>query len=474
MRRSRLLIAASLTAVVSLLVACSDATGAPGGGNGKKIEINTLFSYYDFPGLKETLEKRGREFEKAHPKYKVNVRFAYYQRLPEDVSKAALNGEKIAIASYNISATQFALDTLDAEGKPVFTSVGKAINGRKKILDVPVVVDDLVPAGKRYYSANGDLFAMPASLSTLQLYGNMTMLKKAGIEQLPRTWAEITAACDALAKSPDAPKKCVAFANEGKLYQQALAQQGVPLTDNDNGRSGRATTVDVNSPALVDFVTWWQDLYNAGYFDYSGLPEDWPGTFASFASGQSAFTVTSSFAIGYGVEAAKAGNFELQLGPSPSNAYPPVGAWLGGEGMYLGAGLDEATRDGALAFMNFVNSPKNGAEWHKNYGASPVTNGIIKQLESEGYYKDNPEHLATVEQINATSAVPAGQAAIVGGFAGIQTAVMRAVDDILEKGVDPYERLTQAESIAQELLTDYNDHCTSPGLRPTTCWTLDS
>ncbi len=475
MRRSRLLTASSLAAIGSLvLAACSSAAGAPEGDK-KKIVVDTLFSVYDFPGLVETLEKRGAEFEKAHPEYKINVRFAYYQRLPEDVEKAALEGKAPAIASYNVSGTQFALDTLDKDGKPLFTPVGKAIGDRKEILGEPVVLDDLVPAGRRYYSYGGELVAMPLSLSTLHLYANMTLLKKAGVQAVPSTWDEITAACAALAKVAAGPdQRCVAFANEGKLPQQALAQQGVPLTDHDNGRSGRATTVDFTSPELVAYARWWQQLYQAGYFLYSGMLEDWPGTFGAFASQQAAFTVTSSFAMGYAEEAAKAAGFELAVAPSPSSRTPYTGAWLGGEGMYLTAGLDDATRDGALAFMQFVNNPKNGAEWHRVYGATPVTNGVFEELKAEGWYKEHPGHLVTVEQINATTDTPGGQAPLVGAFAGVQQALMRAFDDIMEKNADPLERLTRADSIAQELLTDYNDHCLAPGLRHTTCFVLDS
>lgn len=478
MRRSRLLIASSLAAVVSLvLVASGAAVGTPGSDrNGdRRIVINTLFSTYDFPGLVETLEKRGREFERAHPKYKVNVRFAYYQQLPEAVEKAALEGKAPAIASYNVSGTQSALDTLDMNGNPLFTPVGKAIGGRKKILGEKVVVDDLVPAGRRYYSYRGELVAMPLSLSTLHLYANMTLLKKAGVQAVPRTWAEINAACAALARLGSGPdQRCVAFANEGKLFLQALAQRGVPVTNNDNGRSGRATTVDLTSPELVAYATWWQQMNRAGYFLNSGMMEDWPGTFGAFATQQAAFTITSSFAMGFAEDAAKASGFELAVGPSPSSQTPYAGAWLGGEGMYLAAGLDDATRDGALAFMQFVNSPKNGAEWHRVYGATPVTKGISEKLKADGWYKEHPGHLVTVDQINATTDTPGGQAPLFGGFAGIQQSLMRAFDDILEKNADPLERLTRAESIAQELLTDYNDHCLAAGLRPPYCFTLDT
>lgn len=474
MRRSRLMIASSLAAVVALgMVSCGETSSAPSAAP-RKIVINALFSNYDFPGLVETLEKRAKEFERAHPRYKINVAFSYYQRLPEDVSKAALNGEAPTIASYNTSATQFAWDTLDKDGKPVFTPVGEAIGGRKEILGVPVVVDDLVPAARKYYSKGGKLVAMPLSVSTLHLFSNMTMLKKAGVRTPPRTWDEVTAACEALAKVESSPDHCISFANEGKLFQQALAQQGAPLTDNDNGRSDRATTVDLTSPQLLSYITWWQKLYQSGYFLYTNKMEDWGGTFMAWANQEVAFGITSSFAINWKEDAAKTGGFEMAVSPTPSAQAPYAGAWLGGEGMYLAAGLDDRTRDGALAFMQYVNQPKNGAEWHRAYGSSPVTNGVYKQLKAEGYYKEHPSHQVTVDQLNTITDAPGGSSALVGGFSGIQQSLMRAIDDIMEKGADPLERLTRADSFAQELLTDYNDHCLAPGLRPTTCWTVSS
>jgi sn-glycerol 3-phosphate transport system substrate-binding protein len=474
MRRSRLLlIASSLVAVASLaLAACATATAATGGK--PKIVINALFSEYSFPGLTETLLKRGAEFNQAHPQYQVNVQFANYQQLPEDIEMDAMNGQAPTIASYNTSGTESALDTLDKNGKPLWTPVGPAIGGRKQILGVPVVVNDLVSAGARYYSYRGQMFAMPLTLSTLHLYANMTLLKKAGVQTIPRTWDEVTSACAALAKLPSHPASCVAFPNDGKLFLQALAQQGAQLTNNDNGRSGRATTINLDTPALVSYLTWWQQLNKAGYFLNTGKTEDWGGTFNAFGSQQVAFTVSSSFVVPFGEQAAKAGNFELGVGPSPSSSATPGGAWLGGDGMYLAAGLDKATSDGALAFMQYVNQPKNGAEWGEAYGSAPVTNGVYQELKSEGWYQQHPGDQVTVDQLNATTKTPGGEPPLVGRFAEILQSVMRAADDVVTKGADPAQALTRENTFAQELLTDYNEHCLVTGLRPTSCFAVDS
>jgi sn-glycerol 3-phosphate transport system substrate-binding protein len=476
MRRSRLLTAASLAAIVPLVLAASGtAAGATGPGSGNKIVINALFSQYsNFDGLTEILTKRGAEFEKAHPQYQVNVQFANYQQLPEDVAKDAQNGAVPTIASYNTSGTRFALDTLDKNGKPVFTPVAPAIAGRKSILGEPVVANDLLPAASRYYSYRGQLFAMPLSISTLQLYANMTLLKKAGVQSIPRTYAEVTAACAAIAKLNPAPAHCVGFADEAKLFQQAMTQTGTPLVNNDNGRSNRATTVDLNSPQMVAYATWWQQLNRAGYFLNTGKIEDWAGTFGAFATQQVAFTETSSFVVGIAEQTAKTGGFELGVGPSPSSQASSAGTWLGGDGMYLAAGLDPATRDGALAFMQFLDNPKNGAEWQQVYGSAPVTNGVFHELKAEGFYNQNPGDLVTVQQLKATADDPGGQPALVGAFAGIQESLMRAFDDVVTNNADPVERLNRAESEAQELLTDYNAHCLVTGVVPDYCYALDT
>src|SRR5690606_12329659 len=131
----------------------------PAGHHEFMVVIDAWFSQYPFPSFLETVRKRAAEFECAFPGYRVEVRAVWWQRLPQEVSLAAARGRPPALASYYSGATRHALDTRAPDGRPLFTSVGRAIGGRTEILGQPVVVDDLVDAARAFYTLGGSLAA---------------------------------------------------------------------------------------------------------------------------------------------------------------------------------------------------------------------------------------------------------------------------------------------------------------------------
>ncbi len=441
-----------------------------------RITIDALFTGYPFPNFLEPIEERAREFEELHPRYRIKVGSFYFQNLGEEISKATLEGRPPTMASYYTGATQIARDTLKADGTPLFTSVERAIGGRTEILGHPVVLDDIITACRDFYTIDGTVAAMPLSVSTMHLYTNVTLLKAAGVTEIPRTWGEIEAACQAVAELEDGPSHGISWANDGKFFQQAMAQLGARLVDHENGRDGRATAVDLTSPEMLAYVTWWHRMHQDGHYLYTGKVEDWEGSFKAFADQQVVFRLSSSFDGPYMVKAGQDGGFEVAVTPTPySDDFPRAGNWIGGDGIWLADGLDKETEDGALAFMQYLNTPANVGKWHKSFGTSPVTNGAIALLESEGWFDgEHAYHRATVEQLKATDGTPGASAALLGHFAQIQHAMMNAMEDVMGRGADPVARFTQASAEATRLLDDYGAHCLATGPRPAHCLVVDS
>jgi len=438
------------------------------------VVIDAWFSLYPFPGFVETLKKRAEEFERAHPRYRVEVKTTYWQRLPEEVSEAAYQGHPPTLASYYSGAAQLARDTLDRAGRPLFTSVQRAIGGRTEILGEPVVLHDVVAPARAYYTFGGEVTSMPMTLSTMHMYANLTMLRRAGVTQVPRTWAEVDAACKAVANMAGAPPYGIAWANDGKFFQHVLAQQGAVFANGHNGRYGRVTTIDLAGPEMMAFVTWWQRLHREGYYLYTGRVEDWEPTFRAFAEQRVALRFSSSFDARYMVEAAAAAGFDIAVSPVPHNGDRPyVGNWIGGDSIWVADGLDEATRDGALAFTQYLNNPANAAEWHRVYGSSPVTNAAIARLADEGWFARYPHFQVAPYQLNSTAHRPTYQA-VLGPYAHVQRALMRAVEDLLIHEADPAVRFAEVTAEGQRLVDEYNARCTGPGLRCPTCLHLDS
>jgi sn-glycerol 3-phosphate transport system substrate-binding protein len=339
----------------------------------------------------------------------------------------------------------------------LFTSVSRAIGGRTQILGEPVVLDDVVANARAYYTIDGDLSSVPRNTSTVLLYSNIDALRAAGIDQPPRTWAEVDAACAALAGRHGGRSAGITWPNFGWFFQQSVAQQGALLADHDNGRAGRAEKVDLASPEMLAYVTWWRDLHRAGHYLYTGKPMDWYGCQDAFTRGDAAMMLSSSVEAGPIVGAARDAGFAVQVSRMPYNdRVPCVGNLVAGESLWLRDGLDEQTRDGALALMQTLTSPRNATSVHgEGRTFVPATEASIALLDDEGWFDRYPHYRAAIDQLRLADDTPATRGAVFGNFLPIQNLTAQAMQDVLVDGGDPATRFALATAEAQKLLDEY-------------------
>lgn len=427
-------------------------------GSGTPTVIDILLA--DHPvreGFLDPMRRRAAEFGAAHPGYEVRIS-TYRTFTGSDEFVRILNSGRVpAIVDVYFTATQLARDAVSADGGPLFTPVQRAVAGRREILGEPVILDDFVETAHRYYSYDGELVSMPFSVSTALMYVNMTMLREAGITEVPRDWDGLEAACRAIMRREGGPSHGVAWAVDGWFFQQFVAQQGGLLADRDNGRSGRAQTVDLASKELLAWVTWWQRLHQDGVYLHTGVAQDWVGTFEAFIQGRVPFLFNSSVMAEALVTAATAAGIEVAAERLPRNsATPYAGDVLGGDSLWLAAGLSPEVQDGALAFLQYLLNPEGAAVWHKSSGFMPATHGAHRLLEAEGWFAAKPHHLAAPAQLAASDGSPAALGALVGDFAGIQDDLIEAMIDVMERGADPAQRFAAATVAAQRRLDAYN------------------
>jgi sn-glycerol 3-phosphate transport system substrate-binding protein len=435
--------------------------------SGEKIEITVWIGEHPFPGYADPVKAMAERFNEAHPGYHVNVEGRDYEAIPQDIAALAQAGQPLpALSEYYYTSTQTARDTVDASGVPVFTSIQQAIGGRTEILGEPVLIDDIVPAVRGYYTHQGDLVSLPATATTTLLYANKNLLAKAGITELPRTWGEVEAACKTLKALPDGPATGITWPVHGWFFQQALAQQGALLADQDNGHAGRATKLNLTSPQVLAYVDWWRRLSQEGHYQYSGTQEDWYACLDAFAGQQAAFLLcTSKLTPELGFMAAEAG-FEMEVGWLPHNEHGPyAGAIVSGQSLWLANGLSAVKRDLALAFSQFLINAENAVAWHKAHGYVPITHASFESLAAEGWFDEFPQHRVSYDQLVASDCSPAALGAQLGDFAGIQEAITEAMEDVLVNGADPAARFAQAQAQAQRHLDAHNTHCTGGVVR---------
>ncbi|MDH3301157.1 MAG: extracellular solute-binding protein [Acidimicrobiia bacterium] len=436
-----------------------DESGDDSGAAGDAATIEMWIAFSDDARLGFTRD-RAAEFNEAHPEYNVVVtEFDSYNTVFEQAQLAIEDGNPPEIIHFFEAATQEALDAVDGDGNPIFTSVTDAIGDRTEILGEPVVLGDVVSAATKYYTIDGQLYSMPWNTSSTTMFSNMDILNEAGITEPPATWAEVEAACEAIMALPDAPSEgCITWPNHGWFYEQSLGQMGADLVNNDNGRSARATEIFLDSPEAVDYIQWWSDLEDAGHFVYTGVQRDWDGTSAAFQAQNVAMLIYSSSDTTALTNAGVDNGFEVRSSFMPYNqdvAYE--GNLIGGATLWLANGLSETEQDGALAFLNFFSNPENAAAWHQLTGYIPITNAAVALLEERGWYDESPNSAVASDQLDAAADTPAATGALVGNFVAIRDVVTAAIEDILVNNVDVAERMASAQADAQQQLDDYNE-----------------
>lgn len=442
-----------------LAAACSDSGDSDEATADNPVEIEMWIAFSDDARL-GFAQDRAAEFNTSHPEYDVVVTsFDSYNTVFEQAQLAIDEGNPPEIIHFFEAATQEALDAVDSDGNPIFVSVTEALDGRDEVLGEPVVLGDVVSAANNYYTIEGELYSMPWNTSSTTMFSNMDILNAAGITEPPTTWADVEAACDAIMALPDAPSEgCITWPNHGWFFEQSLGQAGVDLANNDNGRSGRATEVRLDSPAAVDYVQWWSDLENSGHYVYTGVQRDWDGTSAAFQAQNVAMLVFSSSDTTALTDAGTENGFQVTSSFMPYNQdVDYAGNLIGGATLWMTNGLTTAQQDGALGFMNFFSNPGNAAAWHQLTGYIPITNEAGALLDSEGWYTESPNSAVASDQLNAAANTPASTGALLGNFVAIRDVVTAAIEDVLVNDVDPSERLASAQGEAQQLLDEYNE-----------------
>jgi sn-glycerol 3-phosphate transport system substrate-binding protein len=402
-------------------------------------------------------QNKAAAFNAAHPEYNIEVTsFASYNDAFDAAVLAVDSGDPPGIVHFFEAATRQALDAVGADGSPIFKSVTDAIAGRTEILGEPVVLDQVVDAARNYYTVDGSFYSMPWNTSSTVMFSNASMLEAAGVTDIPETWAEVEAACELIMAMPDAPTGCITWPNHSWFVEQSLGQVGELLANADNGRSGRATEVSLESDGMLDYINWWKGLDDQGYYTYTGVQRDWDGTSAAFQAQEVAMLIFSSSDTTVITQNGAEAGFDVVASFMPRNGDADyVGNLIGGATLWMINGLTPEEEDGALAFMNFFSNPENAAEWHRITGYIPITTAAEDELERGGWYDANPNSRVASEQLAAAQNTPASLGALLGNFVGIRDVITIAIEDILVNDVDVATRLATANEEANKSLSEY-------------------
>jgi sn-glycerol 3-phosphate transport system substrate-binding protein len=392
-------------------------------------------------------------FEEAFPQYDLvqNIPGGYTDVI-ELNALAQEQGNPPALVQVYEAGTQEMRDS--GYFKPIF----EAVEGLDEVNGLAINLDDIFEPVGSYYQVDGQYYSMPFNTSTPIIYANMDLLVEAGIaadtadrDSIPETWAEVDAACEAIAANTEAD--CITWGfGDSWIYEQTMGQMGQLLANNDNGRSGRATEWLVNSELSVDYVTWWQNLAQNGHFVQYASGDD---SNAAWANSELAFQIGSS--AGAASRIATAGdNFTVLAGRMPYNQdVPYVGNLIGGATIYLTDGLDPEVEQGALTVLAYLLTAENAAGWHQSTGYVPINRAGYGFLEEEGWFEENPVFTVANEQFDAVTVTPASTGVLAGTFIQTRRLLSEGFSKILD-GADPQATMDRVKAEADLLLEEYN------------------
>ncbi len=415
-------------------------------------DVNVWIAFTDATRLGWT-QDRAAEFNEMFSQYNVNVEgYANYEELFAATALAAEQNALPAVVQYFEVATQ------DARDSGYFTSIADALDGRTEINGLSVNLDDFVAPVSAYYTLDGEFTSMPWNTSSATWFNNMNYLNAAGVE-IPTTWDEVEAACEAIMALENAPEYCFTFPNHGWFFEQWLAQQNAEFANNGNGRDARATEVTFASDAGVAILEWLDSMVARGFLYYSGAQggASWATVDQAFGSQQVAMTAYSSSDTAIFTETGVDNGFEVVASFLPYNDETGwTGNLIGGASLWLTAGLPENVQDGALSFLLYLTATENDASWHQTTGYIAVRESAADALTADGWFDTNPNFSVAADQLSQSTVTPATAGAILGAFPGIRNVVTQAIDTVLLTDESAADVLATAQAEANVILSEYN------------------
>lgn len=179
---------------------------------------------------------------------------------------------------------------------------------------------------------NGGHYAVPLTYNIVTLFANMDLLAEAGYTEIPQTYEDLCACCDALLEKGIIPFGCAAGASDTWCVTEYLE----PIMEKTIGYEALndifAARASWNDPALATAVNNFQDMVNKGYFDPNGMAIGNDQVKANFINGQYAFYQNGSWNCGEidDKETADGVNFEVALFPVMDSEKATYGQVIGG------------------------------------------------------------------------------------------------------------------------------------------------
>jgi sn-glycerol 3-phosphate transport system substrate-binding protein len=417
------------------------------------------------------------DFEAQNPGIRINLvsPSTDYTELFNRVLLDAQQGNAPAVVQVEEGLTQLAADS------GLFVPIGDVATPEQL-----AQYEGILPVVRSYYTIGDTIWSVPWNSSNPVVYYNKTITDILQI-QVPEvmTFEDIIRICQRIERARPliraanpAFQACMNFPITAWFPEQWMAMQNALIANNDNGRTARATEMLYTSPEMLVIGNFYKELRERNLFTYTGVPNDYNGEGALFGTGATVFHINSTAGITLFVSGfANAG---VSLGIAPlfiPNAEATNGVTVGGASLWVTAGKSEAETRAAVDWIFFLTNTENDIRWHQGSGYFPNRQESLDFLNTRGAFVDadgNPVPAGTegaieapwfevypffaiaINQLQASGNSFANAGAVIGPSAEVRQALVRALQSIIDGGVEPAEALAAAKTQADRILAEYN------------------
>lgn len=301
-----------------------------------------------------------------------------------------------------------------------------------------------------YYTINDELISMPFNSSTPILYYNVDLFEAAGVEEAPKTLAEIIDIQPALLEA--GATMPISLQVYGWFVEQFIAKEGEHFVDNGNGREDVATEVAfIESGVMLEVLTAWNDLFQADAAPNVGRQGGQP----EFVSGQSAMMFGSTASL-TGILAEVDGKFEVGTAYLPAVTEDGLdgGVSIGGASVWALDSQDAEKSQATWEFVKFLVSPAVQAEWAAATGYFPISTAAHDEPVFQENVEKFPQFQTAIDQLHAST--PEAQGALVSVFPEARQIVETEIENMLNGITTPEEAANAMADQINTAIEQYN------------------
>ena len=422
MRMNKLARAAAIAAVAALGLAACGSSGDSGtaasptaGGGGEPVEISMVAAQYtdDMQAYYDDLVTR---FQADNPNITVKVEVVNWNDIDQKIKTMVQTQQPPDIANLNYFSS-FAADGLLYPADQIVS---------------PEVLADIIPTFLDNSMYDGTVYAVPDLASARLFFYNKDILAKAGVENPPATWSELTEAVKKIKETqPDVYPLAVPMGPEEAQAEFLIWAGG------NGGHVFKDGTWTVNSAENVEAMNYVQGLVEGGYTQPGPATTDrTSGAFALFAQGKVGMLNGAIFLPG---EMAKQGSkVDYGLAPFPAND-GKESITLGVQDYFMGFKKD-GNQEAVQKFLTFLFQPDN----YKAFLAA--AGGFLPATKSAGEAMLDDEALAPfIAVLPSAIFYPGSEAA----WPAVQGALQQSVGTAVEPGGDAQSVLDEIQAKAE-------------------------